>query len=64
MCKYLDYLQEEGRKEGITIGETQKGEQYNKLISFLARDDRLNDLAEAVKSKKAMNDLFKEYRLI
>ena len=64
MCRYIDELQEEGRKEGIKIGEAKELELYNQLIGFMAKDNRINELIEAATTPQAVNNLFKEYKLI
>ena len=56
MCRYIDELQEEGRK--------QTDELYRKLIALLAKDNRINELIEAAAKPQAVNNLFKEYKLI
>ena len=56
MCRYIDELQEEGRK--------QTDELYRKLIALLAKDNRINELIEAATKPQAVNNLFKEYKLI
>lgn len=71
MCKALDDLWENGRKEGERCGEKRgekRGEakgrnRLNQLNAILIAENRLDDLIRATGDKKYQNKLFKKYAL-
>ncbi|SEP84033.1 hypothetical protein SAMN02910369_00708 [Lachnospiraceae bacterium NE2001] len=53
----------EGKAEGIAEGKDEAYVQYDKLISQLLKDNRLDDLKKASEDKEYRSLLFKEYNI-